>query len=254
MSGSQGSLDLQMVIISPYRSPTSSTISFQARNPLPLTAMSGLAFNRSIVRQRSRHAAAIASSVHSSHSIHSRLNVRPYSAKHAPSDREPTAFASEAYHEREVPGRPFRVDRYLRDPNPATTETPIDLTPEQRKIIERTLRVDLVGEGGANWIYQATKFVADLKGDKETSKKVEVSRPCVLAVLTPSYVSFSSRNVVDRTPSPSHALHFAETASSSTHLALSIMESRFAYGRSGHGHDGSARHHGMHRSRRDRYR
>lgn len=142
--------------------------------------MLGLALNRSIVRQRSRHAAAIASSIHPSHFIHFHLNVRPYSAKHAPSDREPTAFASEAYHEREVPGKPFRVDRYLRDPSPATTETPIDLTPEQRKIIERTLRVDLVGEGGANWIYQATKFVADLKGDKETSKKVEVSRPCVL--------------------------------------------------------------------------
>lgn len=67
------------------------------------------------------------------------------------------------------------MDRYLKNPSIATTETPRDLTPEQRKIIERTLRVDLVGEGGANWIYQATKFVADLKGDKETSKKVEVS-------------------------------------------------------------------------------
>ncbi|GHJ84990.1 hypothetical protein NliqN6_1392 [Naganishia liquefaciens] len=135
--------------------------------------MSGLAFNRSIVRQRSRHAASIASPAQPSQSIRAVLNVRPYSAKYAPSQREPTAFASEAYHEREISGKPFRVDRYLRDPSPATTETPVDLTPEQRKIIERTLRVDLVGEGGANWIYQATKFVADLKGDKETSKKVE---------------------------------------------------------------------------------
>ena len=138
--------------------------------------MSGLAFNRSIVRQRSRHAASIASPAQPSQSIRAVLNVRPYSAKYAPSQREPTAFASEAYHEREISGKPFRVDRYLRDPSPATTETPVDLTPEQRKIIERTLRVDLVGEGGANWIYQATKFVADLKGDKETSKKVEASR------------------------------------------------------------------------------
>jgi hypothetical protein len=136
--------------------------------------MSGPSLTRSIVRQRSRQAATIAIRTQPPHPT-SYLNVRPYSAKHAPSSREQTGFASEAYHEREIPGHPFRVDRYLHNPSIATTETPRDLTPEQRKIIERTLRVDLVGEGGANWIYQATKFVADLKGDKETSKKVEVS-------------------------------------------------------------------------------
>lgn len=36
--------------------------------------------------------------------------------------------------------------------------------------------MDHIGEAAANWIYQATKFVSDLKGDKVTSKQVEVSR------------------------------------------------------------------------------
>ncbi|KAJ9114183.1 hypothetical protein QFC20_001699 [Naganishia adeliensis] len=133
----------------------------------------GNTFNRSITRQRRRTIPTLPTHAPPFHVAFPLLNLRPYSAKYAPAEREPTTFASEAYHEREVPGKPYQADRYLTNPSIATTETPTDLTPEQRKIIERTLRVDLVGEGAANWIYQATKFVTDLKGDKETSKKVE---------------------------------------------------------------------------------
>jgi hypothetical protein len=135
----------------------------------------GNAFNRSITRQRRRTIPTLSAHAPQPHVASTLLNLRPYSAKYAPAEREPTTFASEAYHEREILGKPYQADRYLKNPSIATTETPTDLTPEQRKIIERTLRVDLVGEGAANWIYQATKFVTDLKGDKETSKKVEVS-------------------------------------------------------------------------------
>ena len=41
--------------------------------------------------------------------------------------------------------------------------------------MEETIRVDHIGECAANWIYQATKFVAEVKGDKNTAKQVEVS-------------------------------------------------------------------------------
>lgn len=143
----------------------------------------GNTFNRSITRQRHRTIPTLPTHAPPFHVAFPLLNLRPYSAKYAPAEREPTTFASEAYHEREVPGKPYQADRYLTTPSIATTETPTDLTPEQRKIIERTLRVDLVGEGAANWIYQATKFVTDLKGDKETSKKVEVSRSALSCLL-----------------------------------------------------------------------
>ncbi|KAJ9098183.1 hypothetical protein QFC21_004512 [Naganishia friedmannii] len=135
----------------------------------------GNTLNRSITRQRQRRIPTsdqLRTSLASTTCV-TYLNHRPYSAKYAPPERVPTAFASEVYHEREIPGKPYQLDRYLKAPTPATTETPMDLTPKQRKVIERTLRVDLVGEGAANWIYQSTKFVTDLKGDKETSKKVE---------------------------------------------------------------------------------
>lgn len=135
----------------------------------------GNGLSRSVSRQRRRILPTHQTPAPGSHVSSAFLNLRPYSAKYAPVEREPTAFASEAYHDREIPGKPYQANKYLKNPSIATTETPVDLTPEQRKIIERTLRVDLVGEGAANWIYQATKFVTDLKGDKETSKKVEVS-------------------------------------------------------------------------------
>lgn len=40
-------------------------------------------------------------------------------------------------------------------------------------MLEETIRVDHIGEAAANWIYQATKFVAQAKGDKKTVQQVE---------------------------------------------------------------------------------
>jgi len=64
-----------------------------------------------------------------------------------------------------IPNRPFE----------ATRSTPDNLPAEQRRLLEETIRVDHIGEAAANWIYQATKFVAEVKGDKKTAQQVEVS-------------------------------------------------------------------------------
>jgi ubiquinone biosynthesis monooxygenase Coq7 len=60
-------------------------------------------------------------------------------------------------------------------PAEATTSSPIGLTPRQRQIIERTIRVDQAGELGANYIYKGQKFILELKGDKKSAQQVEVS-------------------------------------------------------------------------------
>lgn len=59
-------------------------------------------------------------------------------------------------------------------PPQATTSSPLGLTPRQRQIIERTIRVDQAGELGANFIYKGQKFVLELKGDKKSAQQVEV--------------------------------------------------------------------------------
>lgn len=56
----------------------------------------------------------------------------------------------------------------------ATTETPGNLTEEQRKLVERIIRVDHAGELGANWIYRGQKWAMDVKGDSKTARQVEV--------------------------------------------------------------------------------
>jgi len=71
-------------------------------------------------------------------------------------------LASHAYHQ---PTGPL---------TPTTSSTPTDLTPEQRTLLERTIRVDQAGELGANWIYRGQKLVMDVMGDKATAKQVEV--------------------------------------------------------------------------------
>jgi hypothetical protein len=214
----------------------------------------GNTFKRSIARQRQRR---IPTSDQSRTSLASPtcltyLNHRPYSAKYAPPERVSTAFASEVYHEREIPGKPYQLDRYLKAPTPATTETPMDLTPEQRKVIERTLRVDLVGEGAANWIYQSTKFVTDLKGDKETSKKVEVCIRHARRIAPLFYANIAipdtpSGNVVDGAASSTNAFNATETTSRETYTALPRLESRGMDVRSWYGDDGSTRDHGLYR-------
>jgi hypothetical protein len=95
----------------------------------------------------------------------------------APDPNAPTP-ASYAYH---IPSPaeggppPGQTIRPLNLPEEATRGTPTNLSPEQRRLLEQTIRVDHIGEAAANWIYQATKFVTDVKGDKATSKQVEVS-------------------------------------------------------------------------------
>lgn len=128
----------------------------------------------------------------------------------------------------------------------------MDLTPEQRKVIERTLRVDLVGEGAANWIYQSTKFVTDLKGDKETSKKVEVCIRHARRIAPLFYANIAipdtpSGNVVDGAASSTNAFNATETTSRETYTALPRLESRGMDVRSWYGDDGSTRDHGLYR-------
>lgn len=72
-------------------------------------------------------------------------------------------------------GGPSKPPVIQQRPIEATTATPNNLAPEQRKLLEETIRVDHIGEAAANWIYQATKFVSEVKGDKKTAQQVEVS-------------------------------------------------------------------------------
>lgn len=56
----------------------------------------------------------------------------------------------------------------------ATEETP-ELTPIQRRVLERLIRVDQAGELGANYIYRGQHAVVALKSDKKTADLVQVS-------------------------------------------------------------------------------
>ena len=60
--------------------------------------------------------------------------------------------------------------------NAATTETAPDLTPAQKAIIARIIRVDQAGEVGANWIYRGQKLAMALRGDTKSVKQIEVGR------------------------------------------------------------------------------
>ena len=59
--------------------------------------------------------------------------------------------------------------------NAATTETPADLTPAQKELVARIIRVDQAGEVGANWIYRGQKMAMALRGDTKSVKQIEVS-------------------------------------------------------------------------------
>lgn len=65
--------------------------------------------------------------------------------------------------------------------NPATTETPVDLTPKQRQLLERIIRVDQAGELGANYIYMGQLAVLSRRKDKGVVDLVQVS-PSLLQV------------------------------------------------------------------------
>ena len=57
----------------------------------------------------------------------------------------------------------------------ATTETPADLTPKQRQVLERIIRVDQAGELGANYIYMGQLAVLSRGKDKKVADLVQVS-------------------------------------------------------------------------------
>lgn len=59
--------------------------------------------------------------------------------------------------------------------NSATNETPLDLTPKQRTLLERIIRVDQAGELGANYIYQGQLAVLSRRKDKDVVNLVQVS-------------------------------------------------------------------------------
>ncbi|GAA6038509.1 hypothetical protein JCM8097_004604 [Rhodosporidiobolus ruineniae] len=85
------------------------------------------------------------------------------------------ALASSAY----LPARPSSSASSTEPPHPlaqdlrATTETP-ELTPRQREIVERIIRVDQAGELGANYIYYGQHAVlANLGRDKRVAELVQ---------------------------------------------------------------------------------
>lgn len=55
----------------------------------------------------------------------------------------------------------------------AVTETP-ELTPQQRDVLEKIIRVDQAGELGANYIYYGQKAVFAAGSDKRTTGIVQV--------------------------------------------------------------------------------
>lgn len=97
------------------------------------------------------------------------LRRLPPSAIAGPSRLGPLEFsryqsttADRASHEYHKPGRV----------SAATSQTP-DLTPSQRDLLNKIIRVDQAGESAANWIYQATKAAVALKNDRRTVRDVE---------------------------------------------------------------------------------
>lgn len=80
---------------------------------------------------------------------------------------EPT-LASSAY----LPHQPSTPPPQ-RDPA-ATSGTPLDLTPRQREVLEKIIRVDQAGELGANYIYQGQHAVFKRGRDKSLADIVQV--------------------------------------------------------------------------------
>ena len=64
----------------------------------------------------------------------------------------------------------------------ATQETPTNLSPAQRRLLERIIRVDQAGELGANWIYQGQLAVLG-RGDPALARLIQVRNPTTLTRL-----------------------------------------------------------------------
>ena len=74
---------------------------------------------------------------------------------------------------------PLASAAYARDaaPTEATTSTPVDLTPAQRQLLERIVRVDQAGELAANWIYKGQLAAVKGKGQPKLAALIQVRRP-----------------------------------------------------------------------------
>lgn len=85
----------------------------------------------------------------------------------------------------------------------STTETPSDLTPKQRTLLERIIRVDQAGELGANYIYMGQLAVLSRGKEKATADLVQVSRDRVsIADAGPSLTLRSTCGTPRRSTSP----------------------------------------------------
>lgn len=67
----------------------------------------------------------------------------------------------------------------------ATQSTPLDLTPEQRRLLEEIIRVDQAGELGANLIYQGQHAVFARGKDKSLADIVQVCPSLSLSLPSP---------------------------------------------------------------------
>lgn len=92
----------------------------------------------------------------------SRLGPLEFSRFHSSSSTATPPTSNRASHAYHQPGHTSE----------ATSSTP-NLTPSQRDLLNKIIRVDQAGESAANWIYQATKVAVALKNDKRTVKDVE---------------------------------------------------------------------------------
>jgi len=74
---------------------------------------------------------------------------------------------------------PLASAAYARDaaPTEATTSTPVDLTPAQRQLLERIVRVDQAGELAANWIYKGQLAAVKGKGQPKLAALIQVRPP-----------------------------------------------------------------------------
>ncbi|OWZ70220.1 hypothetical protein AYX14_04400 [Cryptococcus neoformans] len=103
--------------------------------------------------------------------------IKPSSIRRTVAGRLPAyrTLVSHAYcpPPRSSPSKPPSDSEISQSSIEATTETPGNLTEEQKKLIERIIRVDHAGELGANWIYRGQKWAMDVKGDTKTARQVE---------------------------------------------------------------------------------
>lgn len=129
----------------------------------PIASTSSLLFSRPLVRFSSTTSAF---SPHGSTSAHTQI---PYGSPSLASfSYLPSPTSSSA------------------SPDPATRTSPKDLTPKQRQVLERIVRVDQAGELGANYIYMGQLAVLSRGKDKRVADLVQVRLPSPRSPIPPS--------------------------------------------------------------------